>query len=267
MSARTVREFEACLIASSILPARTSWMTRSMNGRPLNPEREMATYARSRIRRPPRPATIQISVTTGPAPRIHSFISVLAIRAVVPDPWGKTSAPCRLQPFPMRSDMSIRLRLTLALLTLALGACSRPDADSKPAAAATPAPPFDLAHVDKARQTGSESAKVWFIMGSDFECPFCRDFHDKAWPSIEQDYVRTGKIRVAFMNFPMNMKSPPMHPRSVPAAEVAMCAGAQDKFWQMHDSLFATQDKWARAADPMPVWTSLARSLGLDEAA
>jgi protein-disulfide isomerase len=151
----------------------------------------------------------------------------------------------------------------LALLSLALAiGCTKPDA--QPKQPATPPAPFDLARVDKARQMGSETAKVWFIMGSDFECPFCRAFHDETWPQIERDYVRTGKVRVAFMNFPMNMKSPPMHPRSVPSAEVAMCAGAQDKFWQMHDSLFASQDKWVGAADPMPVWESLAQSLGLD---
>jgi protein-disulfide isomerase len=157
------------------------------------------------------------------------------------------------------------LRHSLIVFCLAVAACTKPDADPKPPA--TPAPAFDLARVDKARQTGSEGAKIWFIMASDFECPFCKRFHDETWPSIERDYVRTGKVRVAFMNFPMNMKAPPMHPRSVAAAEVAMCAGAQDKFWQMHDSLFMNQDKWAGAADPMPIWESLAKSLGLDVAA
>ena len=156
-------------------------------------------------------------------------------------------------------------RAVIVAALLPIIACAKEDADPQPAASTPPpAPSFDLARVDKARQAGSESAKVWFIMASDFECPFCQRFHDETWPAIERDYVRTGKIRVAFMNFPMNMKYPQMHPRSVPAAEVAMCAGAQDKFWQMHDSLFVNQDKWARAADPMPVWEGLAKSLGLD---
>jgi protein-disulfide isomerase len=156
-----------------------------------------------------------------------------------------------------------------ALAALALGvACAKPDGESEAAASAPqPAAPFDLARVDNARQMGSDSARVWFIMGSDFECPFCRAFHHDTWPQIEKEYVRTGKIRVAFMNYPMNKRDPRMHPRSVPSAEVAMCAGAQDKFWQMHDSLFVNQDKWARAADPMPVWESFATSLGLDAAA
>jgi protein-disulfide isomerase len=156
---------------------------------------------------------------------------------------------------------------SLFLLTFALLACAKPDDDAAPAAAATPAAPFDIGRVDKARQLGSEGAKVWFIVGSDFECPFCRAFETEAWPSIRRDYVETGKIRVAFMNFPMYMKAPPMHPRSVPAAEVAMCAGAQDKFWPMHDALFASQDAWVRAADPMVMWESYAKSVGLDVAA
>jgi protein-disulfide isomerase len=160
-----------------------------------------------------------------------------------------------------------------ALLTFALAGCAKADDEAAPAAAApaaeapTAPAPFDIARVDKSRQLGSASAKVWFIVGSDFECPFCRAFETEAWPSIQREYVATGKIRVAFMNFPMYMKAPPMHPRSVPAAEVAMCAGAQEKFWQMHDSLFVNQDKWARAAEPMPIWESFAKSLGLDVSA
>src|SRR4051812_28536690 len=107
--------------------------------------------------------------------------------------------------------MPLRHARSLALLTLALAACAKPDAGAP--ATTTPPAPFDIGRVDKARQLGGENAKVWFIVGSDFECPFCREFETQAWPSIQRDYVRTGKVRVAFMNFPMNMKAPPMHPR------------------------------------------------------
>ena len=183
------------------------------------------------------------------------------------DPCGGNNRS--LLPFPIPrlplSMLNPSRPLALLVLALTVGACSKPEGDPKPPAAAAPA--FDLARVDKARQMGSESAKVWFIVASDFECPFCQRFERETWPTIEREYVRTGKIRVAFMNFPMNLKAPPMHPRSVPAAEVAMCAGAQDKFWPMHDSLFVNQEKWAQAPDPMPVWESFAKSLGLDTAA
>jgi protein-disulfide isomerase len=149
-------------------------------------------------------------------------------------------------------------RRLIVALCLAVVACAKPDADSDPQPAAGSPPPFDLAQIDRSRQMGSGSAKVWFIMGSDFQCPYCKAFHDETWPRIEREYVKTGKLRVAFMHHPMEF-----HPRAIPAAEVAMCAGAQDRFWQMHDSLFVNQEKWVKAADPQPIFESLARSLGL----
>ena len=150
-------------------------------------------------------------------------------------------------------------RLIVALSLLALAACTKPDGDPdpQPAAAAAPAP-FDLARIDQSRQMGDASAKVWFIMGSDFQCPYCKSFHDETWPRIESEYVKTGKLRVAFMHHPMEF-----HPRAVPAAEAAMCAGAQDRFWQMHDSLFKNQDKWVKAPDPQPIFEGFAQSMGL----
>src|SRR6476620_2784115 len=95
----------------------------------------------------------------------------------------------------------------LLIASLLLAACAKPDggSDTKaaaPAAAVTTPPAFDLARVDKARQMGSETAKVWFIRGSDFECPWCKRVHDDTLPQIQRDYVQTGKIRVAFMNHP-----------------------------------------------------------------
>ena len=46
-----------------------------------------------------------------------------------------------------------------------------------------------------------------------------------------------------------------------------MCAGAQQRFWEYHDRLFATQDRWAALDDARPVFDSLAAPAGLDVAA
>jgi protein-disulfide isomerase len=155
-----------------------------------------------------------------------------------------------------------------ALFAFAASACARPDTSDEtpaPAAAATATPvqgapaSSGLERADKARQKGAESSPVWFIMASDFQCPYCRTFHHDVWPRIEREYVATGKIRVAFMNHPMQF-----HAQGVPAAEAAMCAGMQDKFWPMHDSLFVNQDKWAKGSQPQAVFESLATSLGLN---
>jgi protein-disulfide isomerase len=46
-----------------------------------------------------------------------------------------------------------------------------------------------------------------------------------------------------------------------------MCAGLQDKFWQYHDALFATQQRWEGLTDATPVLDSLANVVGLTLAA
>jgi protein-disulfide isomerase len=111
---------------------------------------------------------------------------------------------------------------------------------------------------DHARVQGSSTASVWVVEVSDFQCPFCREWHEQSYAAIKKEYVDTGKIRFAYINFPL-----PMHKNAWPAAEAAMCAATQDKFWPMHDSLFASQDRWAGAANPEPVLDSIAVSVGV----
>jgi protein-disulfide isomerase len=115
---------------------------------------------------------------------------------------------------------------------------------------------------DRGRIQGSPGAAVWMIEASDFQCPYCKNFHDDTYPAILHDYVKTGKIRLAYLNFPLEM-----HQHSQQAAEAAMCASAQDRFWQMHDSLFASQARWADRPDATPVFDSLAAEVGVDTSA
>ena len=112
---------------------------------------------------------------------------------------------------------------------------------------------------DKGRIAGKESAKLWFIMVSDFQCPFCKAWHDSTFRTIERDYVATGKIRMAFINFPLHMNS-------VPASVTAMCAAAQGKFWGTHDRIFDKQDAWKSLKDPRRYLDSLAVASGANAA-
>jgi protein-disulfide isomerase len=174
--------------------------------------------------------------------------------------------------------MPITLRIiAVALLAACKGAedaraKTPPPASSTPAAAAaaptssaatgtTGAPATDpmVAHADSARIRGSASAKVWMILASDFQCPYCKMWHDSTDLTIRREYIDNGKVRLAFVNFPINS-----HQNAIPAAEYAMCAAAQDKFWQMHDALFASQDKWAALENPAPVLEQVAGGVGVD---
>jgi protein-disulfide isomerase len=58
----------------------------------------------------------------------------------------------------------------------------------------------------------------------------------ETYPQILENYIRTGKVRHIFRDLPL-----PMHSHAMPAARAARCAGEQDKYWEMHDSLFAKQ--------------------------
>ena len=182
-----------------------------------------------------------------------------------------------LQPRPLMS-FHARARLTgLLLATVAITACSRtetPAADARQvtsstgqvtptAAAATGLSGLtDSVSVlaDKARIRGAETAPVWLVEISDFQCPFCKQWHDETFAKIDQEYVKTGKVRMAYLNFPLTR----IHKNAQPAAEAAMCAGLQGKFWELHSSLFTTQTRWAESKTPIVVFDSLARAAGVE---
>lgn len=113
---------------------------------------------------------------------------------------------------------------------------------------------------DRGRIRGSASAPVWLIEVSDFQCPFCKQWHDASFAAIDSEYVKPGKVRLAYLNFPLSS----IHPNARAAAEAAMCASVQGKFWQLHESLFATQARWEGQSNPLPTFDSLAVAAGVD---
>ena len=126
-----------------------------------------------------------------------------------------------------------------------------------PAGAQSATPKDDLR---AARTQGSPDAPVTVYEMSDFQCPFCRQFWAETLPSIEREYVATSKVRLIFVNMPLTS----LHPNAEPAAELAMCAARQNRFWQMHDLLFRHQDDWADLAEPGSYFLALGDSAGAD---
>jgi protein-disulfide isomerase len=115
---------------------------------------------------------------------------------------------------------------------------------------------------DRGRIRGSEAAPIWLVEISDFQCPYCKRWHDESFAAIDREYVKTGKVRLAYLNFPLGT-----HANARAASEAAMCASVQGKFWPLHESLFDTQEKWAPQSNPMPTFDSLAVAAGADAAA
>jgi protein-disulfide isomerase len=114
-----------------------------------------------------------------------------------------------------------------------------------------------------ARTKGRPTAPVTVYEMSDFQCPYCRRFALEIFPTLEQEYVRSGKVRWVFINFPLVQT----HPNAEPAAEVAMCGARQGKFWPVHDLLFRNQATWATLKAPAEYFMTLADSAALDRSA
>ena len=111
--------------------------------------------------------------------------------------------------------------------------------------------------VDDDPVKGSKNAKVVIVEFSDFQCPFCARFFEQTLPSIERDYIKTGKVQLVYRDFPLSF-----HKYAQKAAEAAQCANEQGKFWEYHDLLFKRQNEWASAGEVK--FLDYARELGLD---
>ncbi|MGH7583141.1 MAG: DsbA family protein [Gemmatimonadales bacterium] len=111
------------------------------------------------------------------------------------------------------------------------------------------------------RSMGSRTAPVTVYEMADFQCPYCRNFAEQTFPTLRDKYIRTGKVRWVFINFPI----PSLHPNATAAAEFAICAARQGKFWQTHDMLYDHQADWESLANPEPYFMSQVKSLGLKQ--
>jgi len=159
--------------------------------------------------------------------------------------------------------MSIRRWSALSLVALATTGfiCN----DASQAAAAPPQSPASAPAADTAqdrdllgaRTKGRPDAPVTVVEMSDFQCPYCRAFATETFPTLDQEYVQTGKVRWIFVNFPLTE----IHPNAAAAAELAMCSAKQGKFWPMHDLLFAHQRVWAPLREPGQFLLTLVDSL------
>lgn len=99
---------------------------------------------------------------------------------------------------------------------------------------------------------GSKDAKVTIVEFADYQCPFCA----RMVPTLQEVVKKYGnKVRWVYRDFPLRE----IHPNAMPAAIVANCAGAQGKYFEMHDKLFENFQNLGE-----PVYESAAKDLGLD---
>ncbi len=103
---------------------------------------------------------------------------------------------------------------------------------------------------------GDKNAKVSIIEYSDFECPFCKQFHPIVKSMIDE---YKGKVSWVYRQFPLDS----IHPNARKEAEASECAAEQGKFWEFTDKIFerTKSNGYGFALDDLP---KLAKELGLD---
>ena len=99
---------------------------------------------------------------------------------------------------------------------------------------------------------GPTDAPITIVEFSDFQCPYCRRFHQDTYQALLNAYP--GKIRFVYRNLPLIS----IHPEAFPAAVASRCANEQDAFWPYYEKIFSGQDMG------QTVYIQYATDLGLD---
>ena len=79
---------------------------------------------------------------------------------------------------------------------------------------------------------GSINAPITIVEWGDYQCTFCYKFHQNTLNIINEDFIKTGKVKIIFKDFPLNGFDSKL------AAEASYCAQDQEKYWKYHDELY-----------------------------
>src|SRR5438132_11636163 len=101
---------------------------------------------------------------------------------------------------------------------------------------------------------GAPDAPLTVVEFTDYQCPFCNQFHRLTFPELKKTYIDTGKIRFISRDLPLEF-----HNNALLAALAARCAGEQDKYWALRDVLSSNPNNLSQQAI-----LNYARDLSLD---
>ena len=83
---------------------------------------------------------------------------------------------------------------------------------------------------------GSADAPVTIVEFSDFQCPYCKRFHDEVFAQLKRQYIDKGLVRFVHKDLPL-----PFHEQARPAAIAARCSAEQGDYWTTYEALFSKQ--------------------------
>lgn len=105
---------------------------------------------------------------------------------------------------------------------------------------------------------GNADAPVTVIEYASLTCPHCAHFSKEILPQVIEKYVKTGKIKIIYRDFPLNALA-------LQAAQLAQCM-PEDRYYPFIKTLFDNLDSWESAKDPLATLKQYAKLAGLGEA-
>lgn len=106
---------------------------------------------------------------------------------------------------------------------------------------------------------GSATAPVVVIDLSDFACPYCGEFAHDVFPTIDREYIQTGKVLFKYVPFVAGSFR-----HATEATRAAECAADQGQFWLMMERLYITQAEWKSGNVADAQMAALAGTLPVD---
>ena len=104
---------------------------------------------------------------------------------------------------------------------------------------------------------GAANAPITMIEYASLTCPHCAHFNTTVLPDIEKKWVATGKVKLIYLDFPLDQIA-------TKAAQLAECAG-NDKYYAVLDMIFRGQGSWAVAQDPIAELSKSLRIAGMGD--
>ena len=155
----------------------------------------------------------------------------------------------------MSTETKVLTGISVATIAIVIGAAVLIGGKSTPEKAEAPVDTKILIREDS-HKLGNKNAKVSVVEFGDFQCPACGAVH----PIVKQLRAEyKDKVVFVYREYPLAM-----HEHAKFAALAAEAAGAQGKFFEMHDKLFDNQKDWGESKDAEKKIVEYAKSLGLD---
>jgi protein-disulfide isomerase len=102
----------------------------------------------------------------------------------------------------------------------------------------------------------TKTAKIGIVEFGDFQCPYCKDFYNSVFSSLQSGYINTGDIVYSFRDYPLTT----IHPLALGMAQESRCFAEQGKFWQFVNKMYNTNQD----TNTPSVVSGYAKNMGLN---